>query len=102
MQNLEPFAFPALVNRCTHDSFRTGFVTTFFELEISIAQWLDCPASKHLGNLRNVGLRVTAIDAEGVQFHQLTRVVFVQPLRKRLGNVRVWHLRLKTCDSSSR
>src|SRR5262249_44177836 len=39
----------------------------------------NCPAGQATGYLLDVALRVTAINAKCVQFHQLTGVVFIEP-----------------------
>ena len=42
---------------------------------------IDGPAGEDAGYLGDVGLGVAAVDAEGVEFHQLAGVVFVEAFR---------------------
>src|SRR5258708_742208 len=49
---------------------------------------IDGPASEHLGDFRDVALRVAAVHAERVQFQQLASVIFVQTAV--LFALRVW------------
>src|SRR5260370_9039709 len=49
---------------------------------------IDGPASEHLGDFRDVALRVAAVHAERVQFQQLASVILVQTAV--LFALRVW------------
>ena len=49
------------------------------------------PAGEHARQFRHVFLAVAAVHAQRVQFHQLARVVFIQPARLGLGRIRRHH-----------
>ena len=61
-----------------HD-FLTVIVESFIEIEatapLRLANGPAGEAARHFGNIL---LRVAAIDAEGMQFHQLARVIFIE------------------------
>jgi len=58
-------------------------VAVFVEFEAAAALGaIDRPAGEDARSLDDVGLRITAVDAEGMQFHQLAGVVFIEPFRR--------------------
>src|SRR5260370_17747248 len=61
---------------------------------------IDGPASEHLGDFRDVALRVAAVHAERVQFQQLASVIFVQTAV--LFALRVWVWSGETTREASR
>src|SRR5207245_2152241 len=76
MQHFESLVLAAFMDHRAKDSLRAGLVAALLKLVITSAQRLDGPPSEDLRYLRNVGLRITAVDAESMQLHQLAGVVF--------------------------
>ena len=67
------------VNLMPEDGFRAVVVNAIVEEEFGVAaRLLDRPSGKGLCDIDDVVLRVAAIDAERVQFHQLAAIIFVQ------------------------
>src|SRR6266700_4544101 len=79
VQHLHSFFLPVLFDPLAEDNFLARLMAALFETEVStFARLANCPAREDARYFRDIILRVTAIDAEGVQFHQLASVVFIQ------------------------
>src|ERR1700733_1802347 len=67
------------------------FVSALFEGETTaLFGLLKSPAGEDLGNFRDIFLRVTTVDTECVQFHQLASVILVQAIALALRLFRRW------------
>src|SRR5579872_4000452 len=51
----------------------------------SLVKRLNRPAGKNARHLRNVGLGIASIHAQGVQFHQFAAVILIQAARGSIG-----------------
>src|SRR5579872_3471795 len=79
MQHLHSLAFAFGLDFAAEDKFRSGFVHARLVFEITALIWfIDRPAGENIRNFGYVALRIAAIDAERVQFHQLTTIIFVE------------------------
>jgi hypothetical protein len=79
VKELAAFLFSVVLDLFAEDFFRAGFVAVGIEGEVAADEGtIDGPAGEHARDLRYVGLRVAAVDAEGVEFHQLAGVIFVE------------------------
>src|SRR5438093_12148258 len=66
-------------NPIAQDRFLTGIVNPWLEIELRFAlQPSNSPASEATRDFLHVFLRVTAVDAQRVEFHQLARVLLVE------------------------
>jgi hypothetical protein len=73
------FLLAVLLDLFAEDFLGSRLVAILVEFEAAAAlRLVDGPAGEHARHLRDVGLRIAAVHAEGVQFHQLAGVVFVQ------------------------
>ncbi len=80
----------ARVNFLAEHEFGIGIVQPVVKFEFRVLpRLLDRPASEAARHFRDVFLRVTAIHAEGVQFHQLAPVILIQPAFIFFGLLRV-------------
>jgi hypothetical protein len=74
-----PSCFAVFLDLLAQDFLGSGLMAGFVEFESASAlRAIDGPAGEDAGHLGDVGLGVAAVDAEGVQFHQLAGIVFVQ------------------------
>ncbi len=96
MQNLHAFRLAVEGELMPQGDFLSGLVTARVKGVISaLVGPLNVPAGKDLRHLGDVALRVSAVDAEGVEFHQLARVVFIESHRTRFSGLAV-HAHLGT------
>src|SRR5438045_5903616 len=81
VQHLQPLILAVFVDRYSQNGFVARLVFSGIE-EKSSAQFrlLNSPAGKYPCDFGDVVLCVAPINAEGMQFHQLTGVVFVESL----------------------
>src|SRR5262249_26992700 len=80
LQHLHTFLLAVVFDLVSENGLRARLVHALIEIEISAAAWIaNGPTSEAFRNFRNITLRVTAIDTERVQLHQLAAVVLVQP-----------------------
>ena len=78
VQRLHAFAFTAFFKLFAEYLLFSGLVSAFVKFELAaLLRLFDAPSSQNFGELRNVFLRVTAINAERVEFHDLARVVLI-------------------------
>src|SRR5271168_5558602 len=67
------------MNLFSEHELGVGIMQIVVELEFgSLARLLDGPAGEAARYFGDVFLRVAAVNAEGVQFHQLAAVIFIQ------------------------
>ncbi len=79
VQHFQSFLLAVLLYAMSEDDLVAGLVHARLEAEVAaFYRLLDCPPGEYLGHFGDVFLRVAAVDAERVQFHQLAAVVFVQ------------------------
>src|ERR1700732_3315917 len=63
----------------SEDDLVAGLVQAGFETEVAaFSRLIERPPGEHFGDFGHVFLRVAAVYAERVQFHQLASIVFVQ------------------------
>src|SRR5215470_13685743 len=56
------------------------------KLKTSLAPWLtNGPTGKAAGDFLNVLLDITAVDAKGMEFHQLASIILIQPAAPVIG-----------------
>src|SRR6185312_8216166 len=97
LQRLHTFLLAILLEFLAQHDLCTGLVHALFKLEFTaLLRLLDGPSGEHLCELGHILLRVSAIYAEGVQLHDLARVVFVQPAATLVFlRIRIWAWRLR-------
>ena len=79
IEHLHALFFAVLLDLVAKHHFDAGFVHAIVEIKFPAAlRVAHRPAGKDLGDFGHVALGVAAIDTEGVQFHQLAAVIFVQ------------------------
>src|SRR5260370_10656761 len=63
----------------SEDGLVAGLVHAGFETEVAaFSRLIERPPGEHFGYFGDIFLRVAAVYAERVQFHQLAAIVFVQ------------------------
>src|SRR5947209_15455791 len=78
-QRLHAFLFAVILELLAKHDLGSGLVHTIVEPEVSASlRALDAPAGKNLGEFRYILLGVTAVYAERVQLHDLSRVILIQ------------------------
>ena len=81
LQHLRPFFFTVFFDAMTQHNFIARFVHGRLELEPSaLARLGQSPSGEDLRNFSYIRLRVAAIHAERVKFHQFAAIVFIQPV----------------------
>src|SRR5579872_1934308 len=79
VQHLFPILHAPTMNLVAQHGFRALIMQTFIEEKFRIAPRLpNRPSGKSFRNVDYVLLRVSAIDSEGVKFHEFAAVVFIQ------------------------
>ena len=79
VQHFQPFLLAVLLDAMSEDDLVSGLVHARLEVEAAaFVGLLDGPAGKDLCDFGDIFLRVAAVHAERVQFHQFAAVVFVQ------------------------
>ena len=61
-----------------HEALAAGVMPPVGKAKTFAARQIDRPARQNAGQLMHIALRVAAANAQRVQFHQFTRIVFVQ------------------------
>ena len=80
VQQLAALHLAVLFDLCAQHRFRSALVALRREYKVSAElRPIDGPAGQHARHLRHVGLRVAAIHAQRMQFHQLARIILIQP-----------------------
>ena len=80
VQQLAALHLAVLFDLCAQHRFRSALVALRREYKVSAElRPIDGPAGEHARHLRHVGLRVAAIHAQRMQFHQLARIILIQP-----------------------
>src|ERR1035441_3868423 len=81
VEQLAAFQFAVVLELLTHDLFGSGLVAVSVKFEFAgTGGAVDGPSGENARHLRDVGLGVAAVDAQSVQFHKLTSVVFIEAL----------------------
>src|SRR5262245_7988176 len=91
VEHLKTFVFAIFFDCCSQNDFVAGFM--FFGVEEKASaqlRLLESPAGKYPRNFGHIVLRITAIDAQGMQLHQLTGVVFIQSFLLLRFNTGLW------------
>ena len=86
VQNFEAFFLTFRFDAVAEHDLVSGFVRALFESEAAaLLGLLQGPSGEDARHFGDVLLRVAAVHAEGVQFHQFAAVVFVQAVPLALG-----------------
>src|SRR5437870_11453976 len=79
LEDLHAFFFTLLFDFVAKDDLGAGLMHASFEFDPATFFGLfDRPSREHARDFRDISLRVAAVDAQGVQLHQLATVVFIQ------------------------
>src|ERR1051326_4697905 len=86
VQHLLAFFFTMLTDLAPQDIFIARLMCALIEPEAAAKlRFFNAPARENFGQFCNVFLRIAAVYAERVQFHDFSRVVFIQSARTVFG-----------------